>query len=113
MARGRTYDLVIKGGRVIGSLRTPRYRADIGKIGGRIVEIGGNIPVGDAERVINGSGRIVATRAVDLRAHPVRADWPHAEGVGHPRDFFDNIVGFCEADKRKIMLENARELTFA
>lgn len=41
------------------------------------------------------------------------SDWPHAEGVGHPRDFFDNLAGFSEADKRKIMLENARELTFA
>ena len=41
------------------------------------------------------------------------SDWPHAEGVGHPRDFFDNLAGFSEADKRKIMLENACELTFA
>lgn len=69
MARGRTYDLVIKGGTVIDGLRTPRYRADIGIIDGKIVEIGGNIPVNDAERVIDAAGKIVAPGAVDLHTH--------------------------------------------
>ena len=41
------------------------------------------------------------------------SDWPHAEGVGHPREFFENLQTFSHADQRKIMLENARELTFA
>lgn len=41
------------------------------------------------------------------------SDWPHAEGVGHPRDFFNNLVNFSDADQRRIMVENARELTFA
>jgi predicted TIM-barrel fold metal-dependent hydrolase len=41
------------------------------------------------------------------------SDWPHAEGVGHPRKFFENLETFSHADQRKIMLENARELTFA
>jgi predicted TIM-barrel fold metal-dependent hydrolase len=61
----------------------------------------------------------VEDNVADLATHiPVErilfgSDWPHAEGVGHPRDFFDNLAAFSEADKRKIMLENARELTFA
>jgi predicted TIM-barrel fold metal-dependent hydrolase len=41
------------------------------------------------------------------------SDWPHAEGVEHPRDFFDNLGGFSDADVRKIMVENARALTYA
>ena len=41
------------------------------------------------------------------------SDWPHAEGVGHPRDFFDNLEGFSQADQHRIMRDNARELTFA
>jgi len=41
------------------------------------------------------------------------SDWPHAEGVGHPREFLDCLTSFSEADQRKIMLENAKELTFA
>ena len=69
MARGRTYDLVIKAGTVIDGLRTPRYRADIGISDGKIVEIGGNIPVTDAERVIDAAGKIVAPGAVDLHTH--------------------------------------------
>lgn len=41
------------------------------------------------------------------------SDWPHAEGVGHPRDFFENIREFSAHDQRRIMVENARDLTFA
>jgi predicted TIM-barrel fold metal-dependent hydrolase len=40
------------------------------------------------------------------------SDWPHAEGMGHPRDFFTNVADFSIDDQRKIMRENARELTF-
>lgn len=40
------------------------------------------------------------------------SDWPHAEGLGHPRDFFANVATFSLADQRKIMVENARQLTF-
>jgi len=41
------------------------------------------------------------------------SDWPHAEGFARPRDFLGNVAGFCAGDQRKIMAENARELTFA
>ena len=41
------------------------------------------------------------------------SDWPHAEGMAHPRDFFDNVSSFSIPDQRRIMLENARELTLA
>ncbi len=39
------------------------------------------------------------------------SDWPHAEGIAHPRDFFKKVEEFSIDDQRKIMVENARELT--
>jgi predicted TIM-barrel fold metal-dependent hydrolase len=41
------------------------------------------------------------------------SDWPHAEGIAHPRDFFKNVEEFSIEDQRKIMRDNARELTLA
>ncbi len=41
------------------------------------------------------------------------SDWPHAEGIAHPRDFFGLVESFSDSDVRKIMRDNARELTFA
>jgi predicted TIM-barrel fold metal-dependent hydrolase len=41
------------------------------------------------------------------------SDWPHAEGMSHPRDFFENVAEFSIEDQRRIMVENARELTLA
>jgi predicted TIM-barrel fold metal-dependent hydrolase len=40
------------------------------------------------------------------------SDWPHAEGLGHPREFFKNVETFSLDDQRRIMVENARDLTF-
>jgi predicted TIM-barrel fold metal-dependent hydrolase len=60
----------------------------------------------------------VEDRVPDLARHlPVErilfgSDWPHAEGVAHPRDFFRNVEEFSLEDQRRIMVENARELTF-
>jgi predicted TIM-barrel fold metal-dependent hydrolase len=41
------------------------------------------------------------------------SDWPHPEGVAHPRDFFDCLDGFDDDDVRKIMSGNVRALTYA
>ena len=40
------------------------------------------------------------------------SDWPHAEGLAQPGDFFENVASFSLDDQRKIMVENARSLTF-
>jgi len=61
----------------------------------------------------------VEDRVPDLAKHlPVErilfgSDWPHAEGIAHPRDFFHNVEEFSLEAQRRIMVENARELTFA
>jgi predicted TIM-barrel fold metal-dependent hydrolase len=57
-----------------------------------VAEVARHIPV---ERILFGS------------------DWPHAEGVRQPRDYLASLAGFSDADVRKIMRENARELTYA
>ena len=41
------------------------------------------------------------------------SDWPHGEGFPEPKDFFDNVANFSVADQRRIMYENAHELTFS
>jgi predicted TIM-barrel fold metal-dependent hydrolase len=41
------------------------------------------------------------------------SDWPHGEGFPEPKDFFDNIDHFSVDDQRRIMYDNARELTFS
>ncbi len=41
------------------------------------------------------------------------SDWPHAEGLPEPRDFFEKVASFSVDDQRRIMVDNARELTFA
>jgi predicted TIM-barrel fold metal-dependent hydrolase len=40
------------------------------------------------------------------------SDWPHAEGMAAPRDFLAKVASFSPADQRRIMVDNARELTF-
>jgi predicted TIM-barrel fold metal-dependent hydrolase len=41
------------------------------------------------------------------------SDWPHGEGYPEPKAFFENVANFSVADQRRIMYENARELTLA
>lgn len=40
------------------------------------------------------------------------SDWPHGEGFAEPKDFFANVANFSIEDQRRIMYDNARELTF-
>ncbi len=39
------------------------------------------------------------------------SDWPHGEGFPEPKDFFENVDEFSLEDQRRIMYENAVELT--
>ena len=63
-----TFDLAIKGGTIIDGLQTPRYKADIGILGGRIAQIG-RVNSGDAAEVVDASGRMVVPGFVDLHTH--------------------------------------------
>jgi len=39
------------------------------------------------------------------------SDWPHAEGLADPRDFFTHLDGISAGDQQKIMYQNAHDLT--
>ena len=62
------YDLVIKGGTIVDGLQRPRYRADVGVIGGRIATIG-SIKAAHGARVLDASGMIVAPGFIDCHTH--------------------------------------------
>ena len=38
------------------------------------------------------------------------SDWPHGEGLVSPVSFTEELVGFSDADVRKIMRDNALDL---
>jgi predicted TIM-barrel fold metal-dependent hydrolase len=38
------------------------------------------------------------------------SDWPHGEGLENPVSFTDELVGFSDADIRKVMRDNAVDL---
>lgn len=65
-----SYDLLLRGGTVIDGTGAARYRADVAVRGDRVVRISRTpLPAGDAKRVIDASGRIVAPGFIDLHAH--------------------------------------------
>jgi predicted TIM-barrel fold metal-dependent hydrolase len=40
------------------------------------------------------------------------SDWPHAEGLADPKQYFDYLTELSVDEQRKIMRDNARRLTF-
>ena len=63
-----TYDLVVRGGTVIDGTRAPRFDADVGVTGGRIVALG-DLSGRRARSEIDAHGRIVAPGFVDAHTH--------------------------------------------
>jgi len=61
------YDLAIRNGTLVDGSGLPRYRADVGVCGGRIVEIG-RIR-GEARETVDAEGRVVAPGFVDGHTH--------------------------------------------
>src|SRR5262245_66004931 len=70
-ARAATYDLLIKGGRVVDpSIGLDAVR-DVAIAGGRIAAVAANI-AGDAADTIDASGKIVAPGLIDIHNHAGR-----------------------------------------
>ena len=38
------------------------------------------------------------------------SDWPHMEGLEHPRDLLEELDGVADADREKILHANAKGL---
>src|SRR5215813_9920726 len=71
-ARAATYDLLIKGGRVIDpSIGLDGVR-DVAIAGGRIVAVAADI-AGDATETIDARGKIVAPGLIDIHVHAARS----------------------------------------
>src|SRR2546428_1263203 len=89
-ALAATYDLLIKGGRVIDpSVKLDAIR-DIAIAGGRIVAVEANI-AGDASDVIDARGNLVVPGLIDIHTHAARTK------EGPPLCLADGVTGFIDA----------------
>jgi dihydroorotase len=86
-----TYDLVIKGGRVIDpSLGIDAVR-DVAISGGRIAAVDANIAVESGTDTINAAGKIVAPGLVDIHSHAAR------NKEGPPLCLLDGVTAWIDA----------------
>jgi N-acyl-D-amino-acid deacylase len=88
-----TYDLVIRGGTVVDGTGSPRYRADVGVVGRRIVEIGRITSRGAEE--IDADGLFVTPGFVDNHTHlDAQICWDPL-GPAAPHGVTSVVVGNC------------------
>jgi dihydroorotase len=89
-ATAATYDLVIKGGRVVDPSIALDAVRDVAIAGGKIAAIEANI-TGDATETIDGGGKIVTPGLIDIHTHAGRgADGP-------PLLLQDGVTGWVDA----------------
>ncbi|HEU0008464.1 MAG TPA: D-aminoacylase, partial [Verrucomicrobiae bacterium] len=69
-AAGPEYDLIIRGGKIVDGSGNPWFYGDVAATGDRIVTVGR--VAGDAKRVIDASGLVVAPGFIDMHSH---SDW--------------------------------------
>lgn len=67
MPSHRPFDVVIRSGTIVDGSGLPAFRGDVGIAGDRIVSVGR--PLGDAPRIVDATGRIVAPGFVDPHTH--------------------------------------------
>ena len=80
-------DLILRNGAIIDGTRAPRYSADVGILGDRIVQIG-SLADTPARHTIDATGHIVAPGLVDVHNH--------ADGwlLKEPHNFSKTSQGF-------------------
>lgn len=89
-ALAATYDLIIKGGRVIDPSVGLDGVLDVAIAGGKIVAVEANI-TGDATEKIDAGGRIVAPGLIDIHTHAGRSK------EGPPLALQDGVTGWVDA----------------
>jgi dihydroorotase len=85
-----TYDLIIKGGRVIDPSVSLDATRDVAISAGRIVAVAANI-AGDATETIDARGKIVAPGLIDIHTHAGRSK------EGPPMCLQDGVTGWVDA----------------
>jgi len=86
-----TYDLLVKGGRVIDpSLGIDAVR-DVAITGGRIAAVDANIAADSATETIDARGKIVVPGLVDIHSHAARTK------EGPPLCLLDGVTGYVDA----------------
>src|SRR5665213_3428382 len=63
------YDLLLTDGEVLDPAAGLKGRMDVGIAGGKIVEIGANLPRNEARSTLSAKGRIVTPGLIDIHAH--------------------------------------------
>ena len=89
-ALAATYDLIVKGGRVIDPSRKLNGILDVAISAGRIAAIKANIPAGAAE-VLDASGKIVVPGLLDIHTHYAR------DNDGPKVGLSDGVTGWIDA----------------
>ena len=64
-----TYDLLLRGGRVVDQSQGTDDRLDIGISGGVISDIAKNLPAEGADRIVEATGLVVSAGLIDFHAH--------------------------------------------
>ncbi len=91
------YDLLLQGGEVIDPGAGGRRGVmDVGIAGGKIVEVGPNLPAGEARRTLNAKSRLVTPGLIDVHAHV----FVNAHDMGGHTDHFcraSGVTTLCDA----------------
>ena len=65
----QSFDVIIKGARIVNGTGNPYYKSDIGISGGRISALATDLSKAEAKRVINADGLVASPGFIDVHSH--------------------------------------------
>ena len=112
---GARFDIVLLGGTVVDGLGSPRFRADVGIKGDRIVAVSeAGLAAGDASETVDASGLIVAPGFIDSHAHVQTTIHEHPLAENFTRQGITTIIaGLHSGDQPWPLDEYASSLEVA